>query len=112
MKQSIEVIKEMVDQEVFQKVDKGTDSFQKAANADRGYQEAQRAVQIWKKNPKNSRWEIRINCDGTNIYQSCSDYPFSDLIGAAIQQLLELLSAIHFTERHEAIKEFNKSLEG
>lgn len=111
MKKTNKAVKDMVNPVVFQKVDKATDLFLKACDAQAGMMKTADALTAWDKNRGKDRWEFQLKIGGMNQITIGENSPFADLVGETIKQFLQLLDAIYFTERHSAIKEFNQILE-
>ena len=110
MNAEIHKVKAMIDPGIYAKVDKASDLFQRACDAQKMMDATTDAIRRWRKRKPGGRWDIRVSIDGENL-NITHENPFADLTGEVVYQLVQLLDAIYHTELKEAVEEFNKSLE-
>lgn len=105
-----EQIKELVSQSVYETVDKSTDMYVRLGKIQDSMNRIERAGEKMKNisTPKNWRMDIAINND--LVLKVSRDDVLSPLIFETLKQLMDLLEAIHYSERKAAIIEFNNSL--
>lgn len=107
MKQRIDLVKDLMDQDVFDTVEKASDLILKAQEI---RQEARQLDDFADKIKKEGPWELKINRAGTNIIYFSQKTTLAPQIYEVIVQMINLLDALHYSELKDCIMKFNNSL--
>ena len=104
-----ENLKDLVNPEVYDKIDKSTELWDQAKEIHNTMQSIEAAHDKAKKLNDHS-WNIAFQVGGITTLRLENSEVLSAEILEAIKNFLALLEAIHYAERKAVIKEFNNSL--
>lgn len=103
-------IRELVDDQVYETVDNSTDLYVRLSKIQDGMNKAESAGAFLKKNLDPNNWTLVIQSRNNNILRLDNEDILAPLIIETLKQLMDLLEAIHYSERKQTIIDFNNSL--
>jgi hypothetical protein len=103
-------IKELISPSVYETVDNSTDIYARLGRIQETMNRIETAGEGLKKKLDPENWRLIIESRSDTILRVGSDDVLSPLILETLKQLMDLLEAIHYSERKAAIINFNNSL--
>lgn len=103
-------LQNMVNPEVYSRVDYGLTKYQQAKDAKEMMDKCTKVLGHIRKKTKQERWNLSFEIGGFREFGISNDSPFSELTFETIKQLFTLLETLYYNEMKEAIEEFNDTM--
>lgn len=107
-----EIMDDFMNGDVKETVENAVTLFGKARAAQTLYEEVEKALKAWRDERKH-QWSLRIEINHMGgLFLQDKNNKFNDVEEGIIEQFLNLMSAVAWSEFRDAVDKFNNSLKG